>query len=96
VIRDGIIASPYPVPYQGNQYFLVDAQLHPGTSGGPVITKFKNMWQHKEGYTITEGWGMYLLGINASTAKIIPNEMPLGLNATYFAEILEKMTSLIK
>ena len=47
------------------------------------------MWQHKDGNTIIEGLGMFLLGINASTAKNIPNEMPVGLNATYFAEILE-------
>ena len=43
VIRSGTLASAYPVPYQGKPHFLIDARLHKGTSGSPVITKLKNL-----------------------------------------------------
>jgi Trypsin-like peptidase domain len=67
VIRSGTLASAYPVPYQGKPHFLIDARLHEGTSGSPVITKLKNLME-------TLGPGMaagrlrfVLLGVNSST-----------------------------
>ena len=38
----GTLTSPYPIPWNGNPYFLVNALLDKGTSGSPVITKFKS------------------------------------------------------
>lgn len=34
ISRTGAVASPYPVDFQGNPFFLVDARLHPGTTSG--------------------------------------------------------------
>ena len=39
IARQGSIASVYPIPFQGKPFFLVDANLHAGTSGSPVITR---------------------------------------------------------
>ena len=43
VVRTGAVASYYPTPFQGRPYFLVDARLHPGTSGSPVLTAPSNV-----------------------------------------------------
>lgn len=39
IIRSATIASVYPLPFEGNDYFLIDSRLHKGTSGSPVILK---------------------------------------------------------
>jgi hypothetical protein len=48
ILRNGIIASAYPIPFKRNQYFLVDSYLEKGTSGSPVIT-IKSIWCHAKG-----------------------------------------------
>jgi hypothetical protein len=81
------------VPYRGNPYFLVDARLHKGTSDSPVTTKFNDTWLTTAGTIEDSGFAFYLLGINSSTFPLPPNEEPLGLNAVYFASIIDYMTS---
>jgi S1-C subfamily serine protease len=49
IFRSAMIASSYGVPFQDNPFFLTDANLHPGTSGSPVITKPKSAWVDEEG-----------------------------------------------
>lgn len=94
VIRNGIVASAYPVAYRGKPYFLIDARLHRGTSGSPVFTKSKNSWQRKDGKpTIGGGFRMFLLGINSSTFPLPKEEEPLGLNVVYFASIIDALTT---
>jgi S1-C subfamily serine protease len=39
IVRSAIIASVYPLPFDGEQYFLIDSFLHDGTSGSPVLLK---------------------------------------------------------
>lgn len=39
IIKSGIIASSWGSYFNGNPYFLVDAKLFPGSSGGLVISK---------------------------------------------------------
>jgi hypothetical protein len=39
IIRSATIASVYPLPFEGEDYFLIDSRLHNGTSGSPVILK---------------------------------------------------------
>lgn len=92
-MRNGIISSAYPVPYRDNPYFLVDARLHPGTSGSPVTTKFKDTWPTTRGTIERGGNAFYLLGINSSTFPLPPDQEPLGLNAVYFASMIDQMTS---
>ena len=39
IIRSATIASVYPLPFEGEDCFLIDSRLHKGTSGSPVILK---------------------------------------------------------
>jgi hypothetical protein len=39
IIRRAIMASVYPLPFDGKSYFLIDSFLHDGTSGSPVLLK---------------------------------------------------------
>ena len=92
VVRNGIVASAYPVPYKGQPYFLIDAKLHKGTSGSPVMTKFKRDWRKVEGGSIMGDFQFFLLGINSSTWQLPEGEEPLGLNAVVFASIVREIT----
>lgn len=68
LFRDAMIASTYGVPFQGNPLFLTDAVLHPGTSGGPVVTKPKNTWVDDEGKVrVVTGTVYYLVGVHSGT-----------------------------
>jgi len=92
VVRNGIVASAYPVSYKGQPYFLIDAKLHKGTSGSPVMTKFKRDWRKVEGGSIMGDFQFFLLGINSSTWQLPEGEEPLGLNAVVFASIVREIT----
>ena len=106
VIRSGIVSSAYPIPYNGNQYFLIDSRLHEGTSGAPVITKPPNRLYKKFQTKIQKtGWGptpeeqeLYekrnhsiLLGINASTFPFPENEKKADLNAIFFSNVIKSI-----
>jgi hypothetical protein len=39
IVKSGIIASGWGLPFGGQPYFLIDAKLFPGSSGSIVITK---------------------------------------------------------
>ena len=88
----GTLASPYPIPWNGHPYFLVNASLDKGTSGSPVITKFKSSWRLRSGQKVDTGYAIFLLGINSSTFPVREGDEPKQMNATYFANILEDMT----
>ena len=91
VMRNGMVASVYPVPFRGNPYFLVDARLHKGTSGSPVLTKEKSTWIGANGDTVFGGASIYLLGVNSSTFPLPKDIEPLGLNAVIFASIVDHL-----
>jgi hypothetical protein len=37
IIRSGTLATTYGAMFRGQPVFLIDANLHPGTSGSPVV-----------------------------------------------------------
>lgn len=39
IIRSAVMASVYPLPFDGKPYFLIDSFLHEGTSGSPILLK---------------------------------------------------------
>jgi len=92
--RGGTISSPYPIPWNGRPYFLIDANLQEGTSGSPVLTQFKESWRLTNGAQLHSGPAIFLLGINSSTfpEREEGKESKIGLNATYFARIIDQMT----
>lgn len=80
--RSGTIASLYRMRFEGRRYFLVDAVLHPETSGSPVYIPRKSTKKTLQGYEI----GSYppvLLGINSGAYE------SLGLNTIWYADLIE-------
>jgi len=96
VLRSGMIASPYPIPFRGQPFFLIDSWLHEGVSGSPVFTKPKSMFRYKDGSTaITSGELSFFIGI--VSRALPPYEYPAGfedkrlaLYTVYFAELAEE------
>jgi S1-C subfamily serine protease len=73
VFRNAMIASSYGTDFQNLPMFLTDANLHPGTSGSPVITKPKNTWVDDQGNTaIVSDTVYYLLGVHSGTFGVTP------------------------
>jgi S1-C subfamily serine protease len=94
IIRNAIIASVYPVPFQGKPLILIDSRLHRGTSGSPVITKTTNTARTQDGKIIL-GNSSYLVGVHSATFDIIDRDPiidePLGLNAVWFAHLIPEI-----
>jgi len=96
IVRNAVMASVYPVPFNGKPMILIDSRLHSGTSGSPVITKPTNIIRHTNGSTsmsnITQ---TFLVGIHSASFDIKgrdPNrDEPLGLNAVWFASLIPQI-----
>jgi len=87
VVRHAINASSLNFRFQGMGYFLTDARTHRGTSGACVVIRCDEL----------EGnlpWR--LLGIHSARLDLGTRDMELdealGLNCTWFADILETLT----
>jgi len=88
VFRNAMIASVHGVAFEGLPLFLTDANLHPGTSGSPVITKPKSTWVDEAGNTaLVTGTVYYLVGIHSGTWE--PRGVPVGLGAAWYANLIE-------
>lgn len=84
VARQGSIASVYPIPFRDRPFFLVDAHLHPGTSGSPVITRPAGGRIGSSGEE-KEGVHFYLIGINSGGYG------DLELNAIWFTNVIKAL-----
>ncbi len=87
IVRDGALASAYPVPFRGQPFFLIDANLHPGTSGGPVVTKSSGIRHTKSGGMMLGPDQVSLLGVNAGEYN--QDGISLGLHQVWYANIIE-------
>lgn len=99
IVRNAMISSAYGVDFQGSPFFLVDANLHPGMSGSPVITKPKNVWPDDKGnISLLTGSPMYLLGVHSATLgiKLPSGEEPLGLGTVWYGHLIEEIIDLIE
>lgn len=85
VYRRGMIASSYPVNFNGLPYFLIDANLHRGTSGSPVLNSDSNLLINKNGAALHTAKTI-LLGIHS--AEHIQNGEPLGLNVVWYPHLI--------
>lgn len=84
VYRQATIASSYGVDFDGKPCFLIDANLHPGTSGSPVVNRHHTLFKAdggKEAYT--------LFGIHS--AQYLMKGEPLGLNVVWYARLLPEI-----
>lgn len=100
LIRNALVSSAYGVPFEGAPAFLIDANLHPGMSGSPVLTKPKNLWADKSGSTnLMTGSPTYLLGVFSATVSVnlsATHQEPLGLGAVWYAGLIEEIIESIK
>ncbi len=89
IARTGAVASPYPVDFQGKSFFLVDAHLHPGTSGSPVLMKPTSMLTTSEG-TVFSGMTTFFLGVNSGEVNFGVEQS--GLNAIWYGRSVQEIT----
>ena len=99
IARNASLASAYPVPFNGRPLVLVDARLHEGTSGSPVLTKPMNMARRTNGrMRLSAENAVYLVGIHSASLDVEAagekrHDDPLGLNCCWLASLLDDMTS---
>ena len=95
IFRNAMIASSYRVPFRDMPLFLTDANLHPGTSGSPVITKPKSAWVDDQGNTnFLTGTVYYLLGVHSGTIDpSITGGKQIGLGAAWYIELVEEIAA---
>ena len=93
LMRNAMIASAYGVHFEGRPFFFIDSNLHPGTSGSPVLTKPKNVWPDDKGNTnLLTGSPIYFLGVHSATASYKPaGDEPLGLAFVWYASVIEQI-----
>lgn len=72
IIRDGIIASHPKVDFEGNEQFIIDAQVFPGSSGSPVFLNMKEA-QLNRGQIIMDNGGLLYKFIGVVSATMIRN-----------------------
>ena len=82
LFRQASVASVYPIPFQGSPFFLIDSELHPGTSGSPVITQPSIWMVKKDEAELFEAPEYRLIGVHSATYD------DLKLNIVWFAELL--------
>lgn len=95
IFRNAMIASVYGVPFQGKAFFLIDANLHPGTSGSPVITKPKNTRVDDQGnVSMSTGVRYHLVGVHSGNVTMnVPGGGNFGLSAAWYAQLVEDIAA---
>lgn len=94
IFRNAMIASVYGVNFSGDPLFLTDAELHPGISGSPVITKPKQSWVDDKGnVTMVTGTPYYLLGIHSGTVKPeLTGGDDIKLGAAWYVKLIQEIS----
>jgi len=96
ILRNGRIASPLGMPFQGKPLFITDAMMYEGTSGSPVVAGPETLKNPATGGLRTSGQGFALLGIHSETYKR-PSQTGgerLNLNAAWYADNINQIISL--
>jgi hypothetical protein len=91
IVRHASVATAYGVDFNGERAFFVDANLHRGMSGSPVLTKPKLTWPAAEGgvMLLTDS-PVYLLGVYSGYVE------ELGMGKVWYAETLEEIIAGIR
>lgn len=67
VEREARISTPYGRDFDGEPVFVMDARMHPGTSGSPVIMRIGRLRAIDPAYPDHRRKPAYLLGIHSAT-----------------------------
>jgi Trypsin-like peptidase domain len=90
VVRQAVIASAFGLRFQGQGYFLTDAQMHRGTSGAPVVAR---QTEQRSGRGDLP-W--MLLGVHAArmdvTNRDVEQDERLNLNCAWYADVIMTLT----
>lgn len=84
VYRKGAIASTYSINFNQEPCFLIDANLHPGTSGSPVLCSPNNILISPKGAFHSDAF--IFLGIHSAEYNI--GKEPLGLCKVWYANLI--------
>jgi S1-C subfamily serine protease len=87
VARHATIASAFGVRFQGQGYFLTDARLHRGASGGPVVARDDTL-----GIVPWRLLGVHSARMDMGDRDALQDET-LGLNSAWYADILLTLTA---
>jgi hypothetical protein len=90
ITKTGTLASPYGAQFGGKPYFLIDANLQPGTSGSPVILPAGTSRRQRGGVTIGT-FPPHLLGINSGEHAV--GAVKLGLNVVWYSALIQEIVS---
>lgn len=93
VVRNATVASCPNVPFKGNPYILIDARLHSGSSGSPVLTK-PNTMRIINGEWAISAWPFPLLvGIFSATFNMRDDRIDdhLGLGLIWPAHLIQEI-----
>ena len=82
VFRQASVASVYPVPSKVKPFFLIDSELHPGTSGSAVITQ-PSIWLVKK-----DEAELFRRASISSNPNDSASYADLKLNVVWFAHLL--------
>lgn len=96
VVRNAVMASVYPVPFEGNPIVLIDSRLHSGTSGSPVLTKPTQTIRRTDGSTSFLNQSVtFLVGVHSASIDVLDRDPefdePLGLNVVWFASLIPEI-----
>lgn len=87
IARHATIASPYTVAFQNEPYYLIDANLHEGMSGSPVIApdSFLRVKNQRMVHS--------LLGIHSGGWEDKESGTDLGLGVVWFPHLIHEIIS---
>ncbi len=90
VVRQAVIASSFGLRFQGQGYFLTDARTHRGTSGAPVVMRATTP-ELRDSALPWKLLGVHSARMDMGTRDLLQDES-LGLNCTWYADILMTLT----
>jgi hypothetical protein len=90
VVRQAVIASSFGLRFQGQGFFLTDARTHRGTSGAPVVMRAPAS-DPRLGDLPWKLLGVHSARLDMLTRDVQQDES-LGLNCTWYADILLTLT----
>jgi len=95
LMRNALVSSAYGIDFNGLPKFLVDANLHPGMSGSPVMTKPKTILPTSTGYAVSPGPPRtFFLGVLSATLIVnvsAKQQEALGLGEVWYANLIEQI-----
>lgn len=91
IVRSGTLATTYGAMFRGQPVFLIDANLHPGTSGSPVVLPRSAIQATVSGDVRMGQFPPYLLGVNSGEYHV--EGIGLGLNTVWYARLILDIVS---